>query len=303
MNRSYLLVIAIGLLMYACIVGSSQEEMGLGYFHNNPEINKSDQIKLLEILSKYKGIQSSGRDGDKYYTAFVLSTYWRQLIKYILVEQQSLIVTPGTRDMRIQLLSDTKYLGSYEFSLGWRVSYGWTTVRRSDNPQYEILEVNLRGDGNEANYGSIAREYFVISIERPKLIRLENIYGKLIRNRYDRQNYTIGIPYQPKTDEEVLQALNSTDSYVVLETLIWLGGEHADPSGLSNVIELRSNEDPSEVIRLPFNVEDADHAIQVSRLRMDPNVKAILNKLSESNNRWIREAAAVALNAIIDDEL
>lgn len=45
-------------------------------------------------------------------------------------------------------------------------------------------------------------------------------------------------------------------------------------------------------------MEDLDQAIQVNRFNKNPDVKAILIKLSKSGDRWIREAAINALNTL-----
>jgi len=256
-------------------------------------LSEFDKIDLKRALSRFKGLRPSGGDEDYFYPAFIWP--WGEST-HILIEWPKIIVNPGTAVLRLQLLSKNECVGAFEISLGWRKSPGWTTVRNLAPLQNPLLEVSLTGYGDWAghDYGDIAREYFSITRDGIKLIRLENIFGDFLRNHYHYPNYTIGGVSKPRSEDEALRVLDSNDTCALLETLIWIGGIHAEPSTIV------ANEQPQELFKV--NMESLEEAKLVDRIRTNPKVIAIIRKLSESNDKWIREAAYNALNPKDNEE-
>ena len=194
--------------------------------------------------------------------------------------------------VRIQLLSEMECRAVHEIQVGWRKYIGWTTIRKlSDDYPYPIIEVNLiEYDGTGRDRGSLAREYFAVTMNDVKLLRIENFSGELIRNQYASPNWTVGIWNKTWTESEILHALDSKDKATLLDVLVWIGGVHST-----------SMEKPT-ILGMEIYAESGDQVALIHRIQGNRDVKSKLKKLAQSEDRWIREAATNALNPNDDDE-
>ncbi|MDQ3749477.1 MAG: hypothetical protein M3367_10785 [Acidobacteriota bacterium] len=114
------------------------------------------------------------------------------------------------------------------------------------------------------------------------LIRLEDSKGQLIRNIYGAPNYTIGINETGLSAEERKSLLKSNDTAETLASLMWLSGKHLNPNKLQNYSA-----------KYDENIAEAKLANETRSLS---EVKATLQKLKNSNNYWLQNAANLALD-------
>jgi hypothetical protein len=110
---------------------------------------------------------------------------------------------------------------------------------------------------------------------------LEDFGGKATRNRYYVRHFACG-PAIPTRSERGWEAdLTSRDRWKVLAALVWLGGAHCDPPP-------NGEADPQ--------AEDPQDVALVRKVRGRKKVRARLQELARSKDRWTREAARLALN-------
>jgi hypothetical protein len=81
------------------------------------------------------------------------------------------------------------------------------------------------------NRRDVAREYFGLSDDRLRLVRIENQKGEAVQNEYVFPDSEIGLVPDATTVEEWAGMLESGDNAVVLSALTFLGGRHlTEPS-------------------------------------------------------------------------
>ncbi len=124
------------------------------------------------------------------------------------------------------------------------------------------------------NGRNIAREYYSLSNNQLRLVRLEDDKGNVIHNAYTLPTYTIGVVPAAKTIREFTQMLDSADKAEVLEALGFLGARHFDD--------------------FPGSTEHSEHAQFVQVLTESQQIRAIILHLAKSPHPWIREAGALA---------
>jgi hypothetical protein len=193
--------------------------------------------------------------------------------KYVLIEESPLVMIPGGSGLGISLFTtDGKLIDSSEFEAGWRIALTEIRLVSVNDIRGEVLEVDALPFINGAN---IAKQYYALVGNKMKLIRLEDSKGALFTNYYGAPNHTIGFVQTGRSPDDWQEALVSNDVAEVLATLTWLGGEHLNPR------EAEPN----------YMHEDLSEARVVEEVRARPAVKAAVNALKHSQNRWIREAA------------
>jgi hypothetical protein len=124
------------------------------------------------------------------------------------------------------------------------------------------------------------RNVYVVVGDRVTLVRLEDHENNLVRRYYTSKLPYRGPAHPEKTATEWIQSLDSEDPVEVLETLVWLSGEH-----LSSDEERKPN----------YSQESVENSILFETVRDSPLVKQKLLNLKESPNIWIRQAAELAI--------
>jgi hypothetical protein len=124
-------------------------------------------------------------------------------------------------------------------------------------------------------------------------MRLEDSAGNVLRNRYHAPNHTIG-PFQPKSSvADYEKALMSQDALLVLEALNWLGGIHLDLERARRIATALGHPD---VI-----LESEDHLNLFLAAHRTQPIQGAVAQLAQSPNPWIREAATLASDVVLDD--
>jgi hypothetical protein len=193
--------------------------------------------------------------------------------------------------------------GSSEFSPGWRIFL--SDVRVTSRTGLAAPLLVMRGVGVGFALAPSVVVHFALAGDRPVLVRLERKDGKLLRNGYGCPHPSVGPPVPAKTAEEWARALASEDKVEVLEALVWVGGRRQTIEELKEEQEQERRfeaEHPetkggpsfATLDRCPAAVEDAALYAEV-RARAD--VKARLEKLSKSEDVWVRQAAELALKS------
>ena len=165
------------------------------------------------------------------------------------------------------------------FSTGWLTDCAWVQVRpypgRGD---VQVLEIQSeRAEWNPARrliYG-LTRD------DRLVLLRIEDERGDFVLlNTYTTPWLSVGPAVDLRSPEAWAEALAASDPAVVLEALNWLGGEHREPSRVDDT------SDP--------DFESQESALSAARARASRAVAAAVQRLRESPDRWIAEAAWAA---------
>lgn len=118
-----------------------------------------------------------------------------------------------------------------------------------------------------------------IEDQRPALIRFENKNGTVGQNKYYAPNWTVGPPVPTRSPDKWAAVLKHGSAIEILEALVWLGGDHLDPS------ERRKNS-------IEESPEDLSRYLQT--IQSESVVKK-LQSLANSTNSWISQAATQVL--------
>src|SRR5262249_27513371 len=126
----------------------------------------------------------------------------------------------------------------------------------------------------------VTKQYIGFAGDRFDLVRVEDREGKATRNAYYLKLYTCGPSVPEQTASEWEADLLSGDYLSTLRALVWLGGKHRQPDALNPA---------------PREFEPATDIILVREMRSCQNVHTRLRALAGSDNRWLRQAARLAL--------
>ena len=166
-------------------------------------------------------------------------------------------------------------LRSWCFQTGWRGTLRSASLGYYKQTEHDLIVINMSRFINGRN---IAKEYFALSHGRLRFIRMEDDRGMAVQNEYIYPNYEIGVVPEAKSVEEWLNLLGSSDPADVLSALMFLGGRHlAEP-------ERRFVSEPKE----------SKYAGLFQQLIGDPRIRAAVERLRQSDNQWVREAAGLA---------
>ena len=155
------------------------------------------------------------------------------------------------------------------FATGWGHSLLDASIEFSQDLKSDLVVLHM--GPNKIGAGD-AKEYFAIGHDRLRLVRLENDRGDAAQDDY------LGRPVDfvpdAKSVDEFASLLESNDKADVLSALVFLGGRHlAD--------------------RNSFPV-DGRYAKLFQELMDSPRVRALVERLTASDNDWIKQAAKLA---------
>ena len=201
---------------------------------------------------------------------------------FIVFEGHRPIMVPSTVPVVIHLFdAEQKRLGSWAFNAGWRSELH--TAKLVKVPLIEANLVQLRADAIYLPRGGFQSQTYGFVDSRLALIRLEGAKGEILRNRYIYPNQVVGPPLPIRTAEQWEIALASRNAIEVLEVLVWLGGRHL---AASDDFEMRM---ASEVAHEALN-----EAKLFAEVWQRKSVQKALERLSQSEIKWIKEAAKLA---------
>jgi hypothetical protein len=190
--------------------------------------------------------------------------------RYIFLLGGPMLIIPGRSSACIRLFdSSAKLLGSWTFQTGWRIQLVSATSEYSKVLSGNVIVLHMAPVINGRN---VAKEFFALANDQLRLVRIENNEGESIHNECVLPDYGIGLVPQAKDLNEWLAILESKSLPDVMSALLFLGGQHVD--GTAQTLKLQGD------------------AIQ--RMLGDRRLGAVIERLSESPNEWVRQAAALA---------
>lgn len=196
--------------------------------------------------------------------------------RYVMLLGESLAIIPGGTSACIQLFDATRTLiRSRCFQTGWRNQLTSASLEYSEELNADLVVIRTTP---VINGRDIRNEYFSISGDQVKLVRLENSVGTMIPNDYVFPNYEIGAIPLAQTVEDWTSLLNSNDKSEVLSALIFLGGRHLDTQ---------------EQMLYP-KLGRSSYAPLYQQLISTAAIRDLLSQLMNSSSPWIREAAVLA---------
>lgn len=196
--------------------------------------------------------------------------------RYVVLLVESEMIIPGGSTARVVLLdAGGAKINAWSFQLGWRSLLSAASTEYSSQVGGDVIVIKMARLVNGRN---IAKEYFAISHDQLRFIRMEDDYGTAVQNEYIYPNYEIGVVPDANGVDDWLKLLESTDRADVLSALMFLGGRHlAEPER-----------------RLPPDPKESKYAELFQQLAGDPRILAKVERLRQSDNPWVREAAEMA---------
>ncbi len=245
-----------------------------------------DIRKLSEAeQTRFAAIVSSLIPSQQPHLAFLFKQNWYvwQLqcegkTRFVLFQGQPISGIPGISQAHVHLFDAFgRVVGQSSFSTGWRIDIDDAAIESKLLAGETVIVVRTSPVINGAD---IAKQYYAVQNDNLVLIRMEDSQGVALSNDYGAPNHTIGPEVAKRSEWEWMRGLSSSRVTDVLSTLVWIGGDHARP------------------IRNPGNVyrEDFDSSTLHVNVCQRADVKqAIVGLASSSSNRWIKEAAQLAL--------
>ncbi|KAF0247508.1 MAG: hypothetical protein FD167_3087 [bacterium] len=242
-------------------------------------LNKEDNLlikKNLNTLSCYKNIT---KKQDAYTPWF----FWKMPVnqsdyQLILLEVSPIIFIPSASSVRVNVFTSSgNCLLSSVFSTGWRIDVTRASLHQNSDfgvPMLEIISSPVVGGGD------ISRQYYALTAEGIVLIRLQNSKGELVRNSYEYPNHFIGPLSTRNTTEEWGNDLTSGIPWKTINVSNWLAGV---PKGFQL----------SKYSQYPKSYLANINMIKI--LHSKEGTRKLLENLSKSNNKWIKEVAQEAL--------
>jgi hypothetical protein len=191
----------------------------------------------------------------------------------ILFQANSSFPHPGSTRITVHFLkSDGTHIATSEFHVGWRSRLLDAVICPHELLDTEAISIQTR----QTLGGYDSRQYFAVGDDRLILVRIENLAGELIANRY---SPTPGFgPAPPDRSaqawEELLMSGKSCD---ILDALGWLGADHS-----------------------VWKNDHYETTALVTSLRAKLSVRQRITALTESDHPWIRQAAVEAKKQLKD---
>lgn len=202
---------------------------------------------------------------------------------FVLLEEPRYVVIPGSYNVDAHVFgTNWELLSQVGFSAGWRM----------DISDVEVLDESPLGRSVMCfktapfiNGRGVGREYYALCSGRLVLVRLEDAKGVAIENVYGAPNHTIG-PVPVELDELADAITKDVDVGLLLEALVFMGGQHLTLDGLAG----------RDVLS-----ETKDLIACVDELFADSAVRDRVAALAESDNVWVRDAARLAQSRRVYD--
>jgi len=197
--------------------------------------------------------------------------------RYVVLFGEPMLTIPGGSSACVQLFdAAAKRIKGWCFQTGWRIDLVNASIEYSDKLGSDLIILHT---GPVINGQNVAKEYFAANDDRLLLVRLENDRGELVQNEFVFPNYEIGLAPTALTLDEWVRLLESKDDADVLSALTFLGGRHIDGR------DRKFGPGPHE----------SKYAELFQQLEGSPRVRDLIERLSKSENEWIKQAAALAL--------
>ncbi len=197
---------------------------------------------------------------------------------------------PGFSDAKVDVFDKNwKRIATEGFLTGYRLHLRSVDVDE-DNPLKQPVLVakliptsDLFVEDRNAKIAREKRQYYALAGERWVTVRFEKGQSQLVRTSYAGR-VTVNGPQPPKrTKDEWITQLKSENAVEQLAALVWLSGRHLRSTDRRNE---NTFEESIEDSRLFESVRDADE------------MASLLNKLTMSENSWVRDAARLALQTV-----
>ena len=185
-------------------------------------------------------------------------------------------MVPGGSSACILLLDGgLQRINNWCFQTGWRITLDSASFEFSGDLGSDIIVLHMVRFINGRN---VAKEYFAISGDRFRFVRMENDKGEAVQNEYVYPNFEIGIVPAGKTEGEWIEMLQSPEKANILSALVFLGGRHITEA------QRRFAPEPAE----------SKYASLFQQLIGNAKIRELISGLSNSEDEWIREAALLA---------
>jgi hypothetical protein len=196
----------------------------------------------------------------------------------VLFEVNNRLPTPGSTGIRLTVFEETgKVRFESEFWTGHRHYMSDASLRKQIGADDPLIELEVSGLG-----GNILEKQIYARIgDRFDLVRLEDADGKATRNRYYIGHFACGPILPEQTAAEWEADVFAGDRLRTLRALVWLGGAHWQG---------KLPEEPHP------QYEGTEQIELVRSVRADRRVAEKLKTFVKSDDVWIREAAALAVD-------
>jgi hypothetical protein len=206
----------------------------------------------------------------------VWRTSQNKMASYVVLIGEPEMIIPGGSSACILLFDGaSKRIGNWCFQTGWRISFDSASFEFSTDLGSDLIVLHMARFINGRN---VAREYFAISGDRLRFVRMENDKGEAVQNEYVFSNFEIGIVPALKTEDEWIAMLQSAEKADLLSGLLFLGGRHITEA------QRHIASEPAE----------SKYAGLFQQLIGSPRIHELIDGLRRSENEWIKQAAALA---------
>jgi hypothetical protein len=196
--------------------------------------------------------------------------------RYVVLLAEGLVSIPGGSSACVQLFdANGTRINSWSFQTGWRIGPENVSIEFSKDLASDLIVLHMV---RAINGRDIAKEYFAISNDRLRFVRMESRNGDIFQNEYVFPNFEIGIVPDATTGGQWVSLLESSDQADVLSALLFLGGRH--------ITEPQRHFDSEP--------QESKYAGLFQQLLSNPRIRELIGRLSNSDDAWVRQAALLA---------
>ncbi len=196
--------------------------------------------------------------------------------RYVMLLGESEVIVPGGSSACVRLFdANAKSISSWSFQTGWRGSFDSASIELSNDLASDLIVLHMI---RFINGRDIAKEYFAIKDDQLKFVRMESSKGEAVQNEYVYPNFEIGVVPDGIAVDQWVGLLESEDKADVLSALVFLGGRHLTEPQRTFAGEPR----------------ESRYAGLFQQLVGSPRIRELIERLSHSENEWIRQAALLA---------
>jgi hypothetical protein len=235
-------------------------------------LSKKDQVHLDKIL----GTVPKGYMLEELGAWHVWKTRRDGQARYVVLLGAPEVTIPGGSSAGLQLFDATvKRINRWSFQTGWRITFDSASIEFSNDLEADLIVLHMARFINGRN---VAKEYFAIGDDRLQFVRMENDKGEAVQNEYVFPNCEIGVVPNASTVEQWANMLESQDKANVLSALMFLGGRHIT--------------EPQR--HFATEPQESKYAALFQELVRSPRVRELIERLSNSENTWVKQAALLA---------